>query len=152
MTSFRRLAGLSMIAGAVVGTLAAHAVAAGEVVIFDGPAPEPAELGRILWPDTFSGAASEGVTRGLKRTDTAGTVSTADANPTAFAFLIQFSFDSSRVRSDSLPYLDSVGRMLSLPDSPRQARHYCRSRRCLRVDQLQPATVGAPRRRGQGLP
>ncbi len=119
MTKIRAFIRLGLIAGVVASALAAQPVTGGEVIIFDSSVPEPARLARILWPEISAGETTtrKSRTRSIQLTNTAGTEPAANAGPTAFAFLIQFAFDSAELLPTSRPYLDSVGKMLSLPET-----------------------------------
>lgn len=113
-----KLAHLCILATIGGSIFAARPSIGGEVVIFDGPVPEPAQLARILWPEaSLEAPAPQRRTRGLRITNSAEAAPATNANPTAFAFLIQFGFDSSEVSRDSRRYLDSVGEMLTLPNA-----------------------------------
>ncbi len=112
----RGLACLGLVAAIAGSALAASPTSAGEVVIFDGPVPEPARLADLLWPKSSS-APPERRTRGIRLTNTTEALPPADTRPSAFAFLVQFGFDSSEVLGGSQRYLDSVGEMLLLPDA-----------------------------------
>lgn len=118
MTNIRTLVHRALIAGVLAGALASQPATGEEVVIFDGPVPEPARLARVLWPELSAAAAPRAMarTRSIRLTETGATERTGDAGPTAFAFLIQFAFDSAELLPASRPYLDSVGKMLSLPE------------------------------------
>jgi outer membrane protein OmpA-like peptidoglycan-associated protein len=141
MTATRQIVRLGFLAGLLAGAASAQA---GEAVIFSGPAPQAAELARILWPGKQR-AATLGATRSIRinsdltpaapaaappaahvQVAEAEPVVTSDAAPTpeapdavadAFGFPINFAFDSTEILPESRPYLDSVGAMLGLPEA-----------------------------------
>jgi outer membrane protein OmpA-like peptidoglycan-associated protein len=138
MTTTRQIVRLGFLAELLAGVASAHA---GEAVIFSGPAPQAAELARILWPSKHGTEAPAGATRSIRinpdmapaaaaprppsEVDYAVTepVTTTDAEyeqaPEAdsFGFLIHFAFNSTEILPQSRPYLDSVGSMLRLPEA-----------------------------------
>lgn len=84
-------------------------VAAEEVRLFTQP-PSADEMGQLLFPDKATGE--------LKTRSLTFTQSQAAPEPTkasvAIALPIQFDFDSARLREEAKPYLDEVGRMLTM--------------------------------------
>ena len=140
MTATRRLARLGLAAALLAGAASARA---SEAVIFSGPAPQAAELARILWPTKQRGAA-QGATRSIRlnpdlapaaaprpasqvelaaaepetATDAGyGAAPAPAAQPDTFGFVIRFAYDSAGILPESRPYLDSVGAMLRLPQA-----------------------------------
>jgi outer membrane protein OmpA-like peptidoglycan-associated protein len=63
MNVTRHIVSLGLIAGLLAGTARAHA---GDVVMFEGPAPQAAQLARILWPGKHSTAGETGTTRSIR--------------------------------------------------------------------------------------
>lgn len=70
---------------------------AAETAIFKEP-PSPQYLADILFAPRYRGAKAP-----------------ADKSANRFGMMINFEHDSTKILSESLPMLDSVGRMLSLP-------------------------------------
>jgi outer membrane protein OmpA-like peptidoglycan-associated protein len=101
---------LRALTGILVSLIAPHASTAGEVVIFEGSAPKPTELARILWPD-------QSRTRSLRLANAPTAEPAAKSGPDGFGLLIRFALNSADVLPESRPYLDSVGEMLSLPEA-----------------------------------
>ena len=63
MNATRQIVELGLIAGLLAGTASAQA---GDVVMFEGPAPQAAQLARILWPSKQSTAGETGATRSIR--------------------------------------------------------------------------------------
>lgn len=141
MTRTRTILSLGLLAGLLAGTAS---VQAGETVMFNGPAPQAAELAKILWPSKQRAQAQVGATRSIRiNADMSGSERAAprptshvdvaatepeiatDAvyeqpsapQPDAFGFQIHFGYDSAEILPESRPYLDSVGAMLRLPEA-----------------------------------
>src|SRR5690349_10704764 len=67
MTATRQIVRLGSLAGLLAGLLAGAASAhAGETVIFNGTAPQAAELARILWPGKGRAQGAIGATRSIR--------------------------------------------------------------------------------------
>ena len=138
MTVTRQIVSLGFLAGLLAGAASAQA---GETVIFKGPAPQAADLARILWPNKNRAEAPQGATRSIRiNADMAPAAAdppassegqVAGADPTiatdaeapsapgadSFGFLVLFAYDSAEILPESRPYLDSVGAMLRLPEA-----------------------------------
>lgn len=137
MTATRTIFSLGLLAGLLAG---AAAVRAEGTVIFNGPAPQAADLAKILWPDKRGAQAPAGATRSIRlnhdmapppapprspdqadyaatEPETATDAAPAASAPSSFGFLIHFGFDSAEILPESRPYLDSVGAMLRLPEA-----------------------------------
>ena len=96
-TTRRTLIALVATAITAIGALAPSTAQAEDPTLITG-APVPAgELAQMLYPLR---------TRGIVMHEPA---------PTPFGFLIQFEYDSADVKPESRPYLDEVGKMMSLP-------------------------------------
>jgi OmpA-OmpF porin, OOP family len=63
MNATRQIVRLGLIAGLLAGTASAQA---GDVVMFEGPAPQAAQLARILWPSKQSTTGETGATRSIR--------------------------------------------------------------------------------------
>jgi outer membrane protein OmpA-like peptidoglycan-associated protein len=63
MNATRQIVRLGLIAGLLAGTASAQA---GDVVLFEGPAPQAAQLARILWPSKQSTTGETGATRSIR--------------------------------------------------------------------------------------
>jgi outer membrane protein OmpA-like peptidoglycan-associated protein len=63
MNATRQIVSLGLIAGLLAGTASAQA---GDVVMFEGPAPQAAQLARILWPSKQSTTGETGATRSIR--------------------------------------------------------------------------------------
>src|SRR4051794_12622078 len=63
MTAIPHIVRLGLLAGLLASAASAHA---GEAVIFSGPAPQAAELARILWPHKQPAEATLGATRSIR--------------------------------------------------------------------------------------
>jgi|tagenome__1003787_1003787.scaffolds.fasta_scaffold20923442_2 outer membrane protein OmpA-like peptidoglycan-associated protein len=138
MITVRSMIRLGLMAGLLGAAASAYAE---ETVIFNGPAPQAADLARILWPNKHGAQAPAGATRSIRinpgvespgpaprpssEADYALTepVISTDAehapaaDPGSFGFLIHFGFNSTDILPESRPYLDSVGAMLRLPEA-----------------------------------
>jgi outer membrane protein OmpA-like peptidoglycan-associated protein len=79
------------------------AARAQDVQIFQGEPPKAETLAEMLYPEPRR-------TRGI----------VIRPRPQPFGFLIQFDFDSAEIRPVSRPYLDEVGKMLSLQKTARR--------------------------------
>lgn len=66
--------------------------------------PAPEELARILYTPRYRSVGGE-----------------QDMQPDTFGMMINFKFDSTEIVADSLPLLDSVGEMLTLESTRKQA-------------------------------
>jgi OOP family OmpA-OmpF porin len=113
----RAVLAAGLLAAVLAGPAAGAEGRGGGVVVFDGPAPPPDALARILWP--APAAATPAVrTRSIRLLDQEPSAGSATAGgPEAFAFLIRFRLDSAEILPESLAYLDSVGAMLGLPEA-----------------------------------
>jgi outer membrane protein OmpA-like peptidoglycan-associated protein len=132
MNATRQIVSLGLIAGLLAGTASAHA---GDVVMFEGPAPQAAQLARILWPNKHGTTGETGATRSIRISPEVGQSNpalhpaavemeaaepapgTGTASGDAFAFQIRFAYDSTEILPESRSYLDSVGAMLRLPEA-----------------------------------
>jgi outer membrane protein OmpA-like peptidoglycan-associated protein len=74
MNATRQIVSLGLIAGLLAGTASAHA---GDVVMFEGPAPQAAQLARILWPNKHSTTGETGATRSIRISPAVGQSSPA---------------------------------------------------------------------------
>jgi outer membrane protein OmpA-like peptidoglycan-associated protein len=98
-TNRRTLIALVATAIAAIGGLAPSTANAENPTLITGDPVPARELAQMLYPLR---------TRGIVMND-------APAAPTPFGFLIQFEYDSAEVKPESRPYLDEVGKMMSLP-------------------------------------
>lgn len=138
MTSLRDIIRLGLIAGLLNGVASAYGE---ETVIFSGPAPQAADLARILWPDKHGTQGPTGATRSIRinpdmQSPTSAPRGPSEADyalkkpatstdseyepavePSSFGFLIHFGFNSAEILPESRAYLDSVGAMLRLPEA-----------------------------------
>ena len=106
MKMLNRVYGPIMIAGALVLTSLAMPVSAADagdnadVTVFK-EVPSPHDLADILFPQK-------------SRSIVVGSGSAAESAPRLFGMLINFEFGKAAILPESIPYLDSVGRMLNL--------------------------------------
>lgn len=85
------------------------AIPAEEVRVFTQP-PSADEMGQLLFPDK---ATIGPKTRSLTFVQNP-VAPEATKEPVAIALPIQFDFDSARLREEAKPYLDEIGRMLTM--------------------------------------
>jgi outer membrane protein OmpA-like peptidoglycan-associated protein len=91
-------------------------VHAGDVKMFSDHAPSAAEMGRILFSSPSSSVSAPVVkTRSIsfgKKIKVQAEVSSADT----VGLPIKFAYNSSKILPESRPFLDEIGKMLSLED------------------------------------
>jgi outer membrane protein OmpA-like peptidoglycan-associated protein len=90
--------------GALLLLIAATASASDTMIIYDTP-PSAEELADILYP-----MSSRAIVFSEKGTPA------ENEGPREFGMLITFEYDSTEITGDSLPYLESLGKLLQMPD------------------------------------
>jgi outer membrane protein OmpA-like peptidoglycan-associated protein len=114
-STFRMIAAAAL-AVLGVGAVVARPATAGDVTMIQGRLPSVPELAALLWPDQTQPAPRR--SRSLKWSqDNLALAPNPDraapsSEPSGFAFLIQFAFDSTEILPESRPYLDLVGDLL----------------------------------------
>ena len=100
---------------AMAGSITGQAIADNVVIFKEAPTAE--EMGNLLFPETGkpktrSISASQPKTRSISFSNPYKEEKSSE--PESFGLLIKFARNSSDILSDSLPYLDEVGKMLNM--------------------------------------